>query len=209
MQAKNICFPDRHGGHFTAQLRYIGGSTVFAFDDLPHTEFRTGMRRKGHLVAALYFLVGGEVTQDALYHQRMDHLFHNYGIKLNTSSSRPHDFPDVSLHPNIPGSFTKLPQQLVNHHFPPSHLVYHSEFQQGYEEPSTAITRATPAIQVTEDPLQEFYYLSFDKSPFVMHTVISEELPWVEPVVDMLNRAPHPLGLRLQWNLQPLLKLSL
>jgi hypothetical protein len=90
-------FPDP-GGHFSSLLRHIGASDVLAYDDLrnpvlqPATakqnkEFTTGNMRHA-LAAAIYYLVGGEATQEALYQQHLEYL--NTHFWHLHSATKPH-----------------------------------------------------------------------------------------------------------------------
>ena len=132
-------FPDP-GGHFSSLLRHIGASDVLVYNDLrnpvfqPATtkqkkDFTTGNMRHAP-VAAIYYLVGGEATQKALYQQHLEYLNTHFGISIQPPSHTGQwSWPSTaSLSPPIPGNFRELPYPLVQTHFNTIHnKSYHIE----------------------------------------------------------------------------------
>jgi hypothetical protein len=199
-------------------LCHIGGKQVFHYDDLKQgktqalyesvgprviEEFVTGQRRNSHPDAALYFLVSGEVTQDALYCQRKEYLDNNFGI-LFGNDPNPQNGPAVSLHPKLAGQFVKLPQNVTNTHWNHNHKEHATEFQYDWKRPKPRLlinVQPPPTSQVTgEDPIEK--YRSALTSPAPMRNIISPQLDQNPPTLDMLQRAPHELSSMVKWDIE-------
>jgi hypothetical protein len=89
-------------------------------------------------VAAIYYLVGGEATQEALYQQQLEYLNTHFDISIQPPShTEQWSWPSTaSLSPAIPGNFRELPYPPVQAQFNTvPHKSYHIELKQGYTPP--------------------------------------------------------------------------
>lgn len=85
------------GGHYTATLRHIGNKHVLFYDDAvikeasakAAAEFLMERSQRKAPIAAVYYLVGGEAIQEALYMQSLNHLSNLYGIKIDPQGAGP------------------------------------------------------------------------------------------------------------------------
>lgn len=139
-------------GHFTSWIRHIGSTTTLSYDDvasiiqpLPERsqqQFNEGVYRNKKGVSCLvYYLVGGESIQNALYQDQLAYIKHHFGIQIThpiiPGSSFNSRWPSSgSLASTISVSFGLQDIQTTQSHFSlsPSHN-YCLEFKQGYRPP--------------------------------------------------------------------------
>lgn len=126
--------PYPESGHFTSWLQHIDGSTVLAYNDLvsngtiaPVSQrsqemFYQGIyRSKREPLYAVYYLMGGEATQDLLYQQQLSYISNKFGINITHSGSISNSLDrwptSISLSSSLPGLFGRLSHAQVQKHF--------------------------------------------------------------------------------------------
>jgi hypothetical protein len=227
-------------GHFTSWLRHIGGSTVLGYDDMSpiihplpersQQQFGYGSyrARKG-LSCAVYYLVGGEATQNALYQEQLAYIKHHFGVDIShsTTPGNPENsrWPSkASLSTKVQGSFALQPIQPTQSHFALSPIhCFRLEFQQGYRPPKPSMRRIlpdgqlqhipahTPPWQYTPtDPTESHLLWIFGGGDAVPRRIVSSEVLVLQPgTLDLLSSSPLLSDQTLVWNLKPMLGLDL
>lgn len=228
------------GGHFTSWLCHIGGSTVLGYDDMApvitplpersQQQFGDGSyRAKKGLSCAVYYLVGGEATQNALYQEQLAYIKHHFGVDI-LHSTTPGDASNsrwpsqASLSTQVPGSFALQPIQPTQSHFAlsPSHS-FRLEFQQGYSPPKPVMHTIHPNGQhkkipphippwqyTPKDPTESHLAWIFGGGDIVPRRIVSSEALVVqEGTVDLLSSTPLLPNQTLVWNIASMLGLDL
>jgi len=227
-------------GHFTSWLRHIGGSTVLGYDDMTpvitplaersQQQFGDGSyRTKRGLSCAVYYLVGGEAIQNALYQEQLAYINHHFGVNILHSTtpgdpSNPRWPSKASLSKEVQGSFALQPIQSTQSHFSLSPTqTFRLEFQQGYSPPKPSMKRINPSGQLQHipahipawqytprDPTEAHLSWIFDGGDDVpRRTVLSEALVLQPGAMDLLSSSPLLTNQTLLWNLEPMLGLDL
>ncbi len=218
-------------GHFTSWLHHIGGSDVLAYDDLdgriwhPATpkqskEFSSGKMRHAP-AAAIYYLVGGEATQEALYQQHLEYLRTHFGISIQPPQSGQQWPSTTTLSSQFPGYFKQLPGPRVQSYFQPiPHLKHHIVLWQGYSPPrpkpcfsgtqplQPSVVQQSHWQYIPADPTEEFFDQSKDSAQ-AKHQIIPDALPCLPATRNLLAQSVTvPDGL-VEWNTGILVDLSL
>lgn len=199
-------------GHFHSFLRPIGGSQVLAYDGIansgiisPATTLHTkefngdrSSRRSAHAHAAVYYLVGGQAAQDALYRQRVEYLLLHYGLAISDAVTDSSGWPTtISLHPMLSDTGFSRRWQPRN----PNHCVsderstlnHRVELEQGYLDPRACLSRRLPKNSRSEwkyyadDPTESF---SAGPDAPTMRLIASEHFTAVEATVDLVGNEP-------------------
>ena len=116
------------GGHYTATLRHIGSKHVLFYDDATNSavikeasakaaaEFLMERSQRKAPIAAVYYLVGGEATQEALYMQSLGHLSNLYGIKIDPQGHG--SWPSILDLPPHCHTLAPISHNLIEQHHP-------------------------------------------------------------------------------------------
>lgn len=206
-------FPDV-GGHFHSLLRHIGSSYVLAYNDLrspifqpatakQHKDFTSGNMRHAPM-AAMYYLVGGEATQEAPYQQNLEYLSTHFGILLQqqTHTGQQWEWPvAASLSPQIQGKFRELPYPILKAHFNAAyHKSHHIGLKQGYSPPKprphyTGVQNSHPIISqrsawqhVSKDPTEEFF-LEFKDAAQAKRQIILDALSYIPGTMNLYSES--------------------
>lgn len=178
-------------------------------------EFKSGNMRH-HPAAAIYYLMGGEAVQDALYNERLNSIKHQYGITIHSSHDPSFIWPDkVTLSPFLTGSFAQLPDttslQATFQSVP--HLRHRIELQQGYQPPRPQPKFAgkvwqTGAVAWESTPVDPTEALATTVPPYKPRTVGSEGLPAVPATIDLVKESQ--MGSQgIKWTMSNLHRLDL
>jgi hypothetical protein len=135
------------GGHYTSILHHIGSKHVLTYDNVTNgaiikeasdksaAEFRMERSQRKAPVAAVYYLVGGEATQEALYMQSLNYLSNLHGIQVDPQGHG--SWPSIQALPPLCHSLVHINNALIEQHHPewlsPLHLPI--VFLQEYQKP--------------------------------------------------------------------------
>jgi hypothetical protein len=225
-------FPDA-GGHFTSVLRHIGSSDVLAYDDIrnpvfqPATtkqnrDFNNGKMRHAP-VAALYYLVGGEATQEALYQQHLEYLYTHFGISIHLPThTEQWQWPSsASLSPHIPGNFKEFPHSIVKAHFNTiHHKSHHIELKQGYSAPKpkprfTGVQTTYPSTSqgsgwqyTPTDPTEQFF-AQVKGTAQAKRQIVLDALSCIPSTINLFAISARVEEGLMEWDMDNLVDLSL
>jgi hypothetical protein len=162
------------GGHYTSTLRHIGSKHILFYDDAANNaiikeasakiaaEFMMERSQRKAPTAAIYYLVGGEATQEALYMQSLNHLNNFYGIKIDPQEHS--GWPSILALPPQCQSLVPTHHTLIEQHHPEwisdQHLPF--VFTQEFQRPrptkrfkGTTVKSAPQALEyLEEDPIE-------------------------------------------------------
>ncbi|KAF8286451.1 hypothetical protein DL93DRAFT_2206133 [Clavulina sp. PMI_390] len=193
-------------GHYTSLNWHIGAETVLQYNDVNATltpaagrtqaKFNSGGSRTA--AYALYFLMGGEATQDLLYQQRLRYLHEHWGITIHhPQQHNPQLWPStVKLQKDAAHDFAQLPKELVSNHFQTGHDQLRVEFQQGWvsNQPrprgrfqGSSMQRPTATYQwrhVVENPLTA-YFQAASSATYEYDLILSQTPSNVTATVDL------------------------
>jgi hypothetical protein len=214
-------------------LRHIGGTDVLAYDDLRDSVFHpatakqnkdfTAGKMRNAPVAAIYYLVGGEATQEALYQQHLEYLNTHFGIFIQSPTHTGQwEWPSsASLSPHIPGNFKELPYPLVQAHFNPIyHKSHHIQLKQGYSPPKpraryTGVQTAhTPHTQQSGweytpvDPTEQFF-VQVKNVAQAKRQIVPYSLPCIASTINLFDQSATVENGLVEWNMDILVDLSL
>ena len=154
------------GGHYTSTLCHIGSRHILFYDDAANTaiikqasaktaaEFLMERSQRKAPTAMIYYLVGGEATQEALYMQSLNHLNNFYGIKIDPQEHS--SWPSIlslppQCHALVPTHHTLIeqhhPEWISDQHFP---IVFTQQFQMPRPTKRFKGTVVKPAPQALE-----------------------------------------------------------
>ena len=155
------------GGHYTSILRHIGSKHILFYDDAANNaiireasakaaaEFLMERSQRKAPIAAVYYLVGGEATQEALYMQTLSHLSNSYGIQIDPQDHG-RSWPSITSLPSQCHTMVEINHELIAQHHPEwlSDQHFPIVFTQEFQRPRpTKRFKGTTAKPVTQ-PLQ-------------------------------------------------------
>jgi hypothetical protein len=214
-------------------LRHIGSSDVLVYDDIrnpifqPATtkqnrDFHNGRMRHAP-VAALYYLVGGEATQEALYQQHLEYLHTHFGISIQPPTHTDQwEWPSsATLSPHIPGNFRALPYSIVGAHFNTiHHKSHHIVLKQGYSAPkpkprftgvqtSHLSTPQGSGWQYTPiDPTEQFFTQAKGTAQ-PKRQIVLDALPCIPSTINLFAISARIEEGLVEWDMDNLVDLSL
>jgi hypothetical protein len=185
-------------------------------------DFTSGNMRHAP-VAAIYYLVGGEATQEALYQQQLEYLNTHFGIFIQPPShTEQWNWPSAaSLSPSIPGNFKELPFPPVQAHFKTSHhKSYHIELKQGYIPPrprprftgvqtSHGSTSQGPVWEhIPVDPTEGFFSQAKSAAQ-AKRQIVQDALPCIPSTINLFAKSAKIGECLVEWDMDKLVELSL
>ena len=181
--------------------------------------FTTGQMRHAP-AAAIYYLVGGEATQEALYQEHLEYLNTHFGISIQPPThTEQWGWPSsASLSPQIPGNFRQLPYPTVQSYFQTiHHKSYHIGLKQGYSPPKPrprykgTHTLQAPSSQwqhIPVDPTEVFFTKAKDVAQ-AKRQIILEALPCIPSAVNLFAESAKVVEGLLEWDMDKLVDLNL
>jgi hypothetical protein len=200
------------GGHYTSLLCHIGSKNILSYDDAANgaiikqastkaaAEFRMQRSQRKAPIAAVYYLMGGEATQEALYMQNLHYISNLHGIKIDPQGHG--SWPSIQNLPPQCHSLAPISNHIIEQHHPEWLSSHHLPivFTQEYQKPRPTkrfkggTIKPVPQIlqYLEKDPTENIVFDIAQLNPTMVH---SPNIDVPQESVDhcLLSRLREPL----------------